>query len=298
MDNFKLYIIENKTNMHVGNGDINFNIIDNEVQRDVITGFPTINPSSLKGSLKAFCENYLTENEMKTIFGDKEKGVGEYKFFGASLLSIPMRSNVSPFFRAICPSIVEEFLNTLEDFEEENKVLRKILQKLERLLLEDNEKNDEKSVGFILSNIHNKNVKVMKVEGYKVEKLNEMESTKEQCKINKKDIEELEKIFGKNLVVINDTVFSNIAKELPIIARNKLENGVSKNLWYEEVIPRKTRFYFGIIECSENKENKKYKEELNRKFNNLIKNDMVQFGANATIGYGYCKIYELGDKNE
>src|SRR3712207_7893454 len=98
--------------MHVGNGDTNFNIIDNEVQRDVITGFPTINPSSLKGSLREFCQNGLSDIEIKTIFGDEEKGIGKYKFFGASLLSIPVRSNVRPFFRAICPLIVEEFINT------------------------------------------------------------------------------------------------------------------------------------------------------------------------------------------
>ena len=31
------------TNMHVGNGDVNYNIIDNEVEKDPITGYPTIN---------------------------------------------------------------------------------------------------------------------------------------------------------------------------------------------------------------------------------------------------------------
>ena len=36
--------------------------------------------------------------------------------------------------------------------------------------------------------------------------------------------------------------------ELPVIARNCLENGVSKNLWYEQVLPRKSRLAFFILQ--------------------------------------------------
>lgn len=42
--------------MHVGSGDASYTLIDNQVQRDVITGFPTINSSSLKGSLRSFLD--------------------------------------------------------------------------------------------------------------------------------------------------------------------------------------------------------------------------------------------------
>ena len=31
------------TNMHVGNGDVNYNIIDNEVEKDPVTNYPVIN---------------------------------------------------------------------------------------------------------------------------------------------------------------------------------------------------------------------------------------------------------------
>jgi CRISPR-associated protein Cmr4 len=48
MYNNKAYIIKTKTNLHVGSGDINFGIVDNEVQRDTITNLPVINASSLK----------------------------------------------------------------------------------------------------------------------------------------------------------------------------------------------------------------------------------------------------------
>ena len=39
--------LECMTNMHVGNGDVNYNIIDNEVEKDPVTGYPTINASGV-----------------------------------------------------------------------------------------------------------------------------------------------------------------------------------------------------------------------------------------------------------
>lgn len=62
---------------------------------------------------------------------------------------------------------------------------------------------------------------------------------------------------------------------LPIIARNKLNNGESVNLWYEQVLPAETVFY-AII------------REDNDDLIVALKDKIVQIGANATIGYGYC----------
>lgn len=66
---------------------------------------------------------------------------------------------------------------------------------------------------------------------------------------------------------------------LPIIARNVLENGESKNLWYEQVLPAETVLYTIIQEKGED-------------LKNALDGQIVQIGANATIGYGYCK-FEL-----
>ena len=66
---------------------------------------------------------------------------------------------------------------------------------------------------------------------------------------------------------------------LPIIARNVLENGESKNLWYEQVLPAETVLYTII-------------QENGNDLANALDGQIVQIGANATIGYGYCK-FEL-----
>lgn len=68
---------------------------------------------------------------------------------------------------------------------------------------------------------------------------------------------------------------------LPIIARNKLENGLSINLWYEQVLPAESVFYTMI----DNKGDVVLTEKLDHR--------IVQIGANATIGYGYCKFTNL-----
>lgn len=69
-------------------------------------------------------------------------------------------------------------------------------------------------------------------------------------------------------------------ENLPIIARNKLNNGESGNLWYEQVLPSKS-VLGTIIETDDN---------------TLIKaldGHLIQIGANATIGYGFCTFIKL-----
>lgn len=69
---------------------------------------------------------------------------------------------------------------------------------------------------------------------------------------------------------------------LPIIARNHLENGVSKTLWYEQILPPETVLYT-FIDPRNDSEDKL--ERLNK--------EIIQVGANATIGYGCCKFKHL-----
>lgn len=280
MNPFKIYTIRCITNMHVGNGDVEYNIIDNQVQRDIITNFPTINSSSLKGSLRSFLqgksiENSWSEDVVKVIFGDENVGIGMYKFFPAMLLSIPMRSNEKIFFRVTCPRIIKDFNSFVTDFNKES-VLKSFIEIIE----------SSPNGNIFISKKGEKfeRQKLVRLEGIDIEILNQ--------ELDHKIYDQVIKLLGEDLIILNDETFSNMIEELPIIARNKLENGESKNLWYEEVVPRETRFYFATIEggCDKSKENEKYCKA----FKEIIDNT-VQIGANATIGYGYCSINEVGD---
>ncbi|MDO4691973.1 MAG: type III-B CRISPR module RAMP protein Cmr4 [Porphyromonadaceae bacterium] len=72
-------------------------------------------------------------------------------------------------------------------------------------------------------------------------------------------------------------------KELPVIARNKLNNGESQNLWYEEVVPAGSCFVFFVSGP----------EEYFDEFDKELDGQLVQIGANGSVGYGFCTITKL-----
>ncbi|MBK8110493.1 MAG: type III-B CRISPR module RAMP protein Cmr4 [Saprospiraceae bacterium] len=110
------FTIDNKTNLHAGSGKSNYGVIDQLVQRDPTFQFPTIHASSLKGGIKEFF-HYKKFTEMVRVFGsDKDTNgkslhdnsqVGEYKFFDAMLLTLPVRSDKRAFIHITCPAIIQ-----------------------------------------------------------------------------------------------------------------------------------------------------------------------------------------------
>jgi CRISPR-associated protein Cmr4 len=274
-----------KTNMHIGSGDSDLGVIDNRVQRDVLNNYPTIFSSSLKGALREHFESRqeLEEEEIKVIFGGSgeskdDMSAGQYKIFAGNLLSYPVRSTEKPFYRAITLEMVEEFLNYIDVFGiefDKKKQLKYFCDKIKEQLKETNI--------FIIDDID---------VGKKV--IVEDDLVDSISKESIQNLSEIEKIFGENLVIYSSDAFKKLMENLPVIARNKLVGGKSENLWYEEIIPRETKFYFSILDTRiDDIEN-----ELFEKFNNQLLNGIVQIGANASIGQGYTKIERFGGSDE
>ena len=46
------YLIRTISNLHVGSGEGDFSVVDKQVQRDSITGAPTIHASGIKGAIR------------------------------------------------------------------------------------------------------------------------------------------------------------------------------------------------------------------------------------------------------
>jgi len=95
---------------------------------------------------------------------------------------------------------------------------------------------------------------------------------------------------------MNANQFAEAAEELPVIARNQLDNGESKNLWYEELVPHQSVFGF-LVQAPIDLTNG---EKLNAKqdFIKSLDNKVIQVGANATVGYGYCLLTLLNPTSE
>ncbi len=87
---------------------------------------------------------------------------------------------------------------------------------------------------------------------------------------------------GVTISVANaaDGDLKDLADELPVIARNYLDNGISKNLWYEEVVPRESVF----AACFQAPDDVLAKG---------LHGQVVQLGGNATVGYGFCLFTQI-----
>jgi CRISPR-associated protein Cmr4 len=249
--NIVFYKIECITNLHVGSGAINYNVIDKEVEKDAVTGLPVIHASGIKGALR---DMYPDKAEISKIFGEAGEGEqgkgGTHKFLDAFLLSRPMRVSGSSKLSSI-PVVtvdsVNRFLNMLAVFGK-NPYGVTAIQKLDF----------PENVKFLYC--HDEKISV---EGDKSAEL------KDQATVNL-----LKKILGDSFAIASK--FDDYP--LPVVARNCLQKG-KENLWYEEVVPHDSVLYFAVIGDTE-----------------LNLPDIVQFGGNASIGCGYCKLKKIGEE--
>lgn len=282
------FVLNFLTNLHAGSGDANYGIIDKLVQREPATNRPIIHSSSLKGALREYFEqpkmfpfdevNKTTDPFISDIFGSHQKDeknmeTGKCRFLAAYLLSLPVRSNVIPYFMGTSVDVLQEL--KLEADSTGYPLDQKLVAEIDAIidLFKENGKIAiHKGGPFIFTNSYGTNVT-----------LEDWSASFMGLKVT-----ELEKITGNNLVVFNSKDFADLCSQLPVIARNQLENGVSKNLWYEEVIPRFSRFFqFTLVPDKNNPSVKSFIDKL------MDSKNTFQIGANATIGYGYCKFNTL-----
>ncbi|QCI28745.1 type III-B CRISPR module RAMP protein Cmr4 [Caminibacter pacificus] len=280
-----MYKLQNITNMHVGSGGVNYDIIENQVQKDVVTNLPIIYASSLKGALREHFENkHRGDNFIEFIFGsspgdeknneeenehkkekkDEKKQTipGSLVFFEAFMLTRPVRSNVKPYFNVTSPFIIEKLINYLEEF----AILESLQEELKTFY---NEIRDVEAVIF-------ENIDDVYLEDYKAEY---------------KQISKIPSIFPENLAILSYENFKNLS--LPVVARNRLENGESKNLWYEEIVPKYSNFIFFIGRDNDEYIDKDDKPKIEQFFRSFESEKLYQIGANKTIGFGICKIEKV-----
>lgn len=237
----KMIKLECITNMHVGNGEVNYNIIDNEVERDPITGYPTINSSGVKGALREyFSKEKNLADYVDELFGgnntdQKTTSPGKLKILGADLIAIPVRASKGD---------KAYYLVTTAE------MMRKYA---------------ENCAIFLNQNMAYKETDITGVAAEGIE------------------LRKTVTLFGHNVFLMGEDDFKKIS--LPVMARNKLDNGISQNLWYEEVVPHESIFCFTVLADD---------DAVMEKFIEGVSGKIIQFGGNASIGYGLCKVEVLG----
>jgi len=279
----KAYIIKNRTNLHAGSGDTNYGIVDKEVQRDTISTAPVIHASSLKGALRYHFESLQASSNasaqdgeakpftVEAVFGSEEKQQqGMVRFSDARLLFLPLRSDKKPFYHVTSLACLEQFVAFLQTM--------------------------NIAVDLPLPDSHPESY-VVGAEGPVV-----VENV--VCAGRDVPVDAIKKLFGiEHLAIFNDEDFNEALTSLPVIARNSLEDGKSVNLWYEEVVPRESLFYT-VLSYYDNfneqgadrrgKVDKTYYTKAFRRFEEQLLTDLVQIGANESIGYGVCTFSSLG----
>lgn len=241
------------TNLHMGNGDVNYNVIDLEVERDPVLLEPTMNASGVKGALRDYFKKEAKDpKDIVYIFGSEGSGEhqGQYQFLSGDLIARPVRvsKGSSSYVLATTRELVEHLRRKLSAFGLGG------LYTGDLPVLHENE---------VLTGAD-----CAEIEGITARKV---------------DSPLLEKLIGDNWALMTQEQLKAI--ELPVLAHNVLENGISKNLWYEQIVPHQSIFGAIIIAPGDDK-----------RFEQVIGSEgkVVQFGAGATTGNGFTLMRKEG----
>ncbi|WP_456389980.1 type III-B CRISPR module RAMP protein Cmr4 [Hydrogenimonas sp.] len=292
------YLIRNLTNLHAGSGDTNYGIVDKQIQRDTASRLPIAHASSIKGAIRDHMTHRLEKpNEetgkmelsnnakfkLRAIFGAEESAKKEndqenqtpdkldhlpkqglVTFFDARMLFVPMRSDKRPFYHVTSAATLNDARDWLETLGIKN-LWPEISQS--RSVVYDQEKAMVEEVECATATADEK-------------------------------IEKIKAFFGiQHLAIFGDEDFSQLLESLPVIARNKLNNGQSVNLWYEEVLPRQSILLTALSEYALfDKGDREDFEKAFKKLHETLEKDLIQIGANASIGYGLCRFERKGEE--
>jgi len=296
MYTYKLFHIEALTNTHVGSGEETLlGAVDNFIQRDPVTHLPIFHASGLKGALCDHCrENGMTSDKKEWVFGsevrkkakveEKIKSMpGNVLFFEARLLLLPLRASKGVFFWATSAPVIREYFEAWKLFlRDDSAGFEGLLTGMQAQLCDD-----EKDFLVLASEL--KDLEIEDFEAGAAVPPNLEDDFKLLAR-------QVLKVPAKNLAVFKADHFQDICESrLPVIARNEIkEDGTSGNLWYEEVLPRRSRLWF-LLGCPSGQEDKGFSEWVKLMADN---GRLVQFGANKSVGYGVCRVSHAPKLNE
>jgi CRISPR-associated protein Cmr4 len=270
------FVITCCTNTLMGSGKSNYGVIDQLVQRDPATLFPCFNGSGIKGALKEFSHHAREKGganiDLKYIFGsdklnDEDTQAGAFSFWQADLLTIPVRNSSNPLVHITSPLLLTDAAEKLTLAKHPAaSALNKLLEGIKPLLVTHAAISADENLGG--SFLEDEDIIIEHTPTITLP-------------------ETLQNMFPAPLAFVPDGILKILTDDLhlPVIARNRLLNGESKNLWYEQVLPRQTR----MISYVQHWDN----DEHFTGFSDLISANLVQLGSNASIGYGYCHFKKI-----
>lgn len=287
--------IKTITPTHPGSGS-DLGVVDLPIQRESHTGYPKIEGSSLKGSLRDAFEQkgvdplqvhavfgYDETNDKgkkyKEIFDSKEQFAGALGFSDARILFFPVKSVRGVFAWVTSPNVVKRYIEDATicgenvDFSipQPNTIPNKSKVKLQ-----------------------NENVVIL--EEYSIS-VKENEDTTKLANYFKQKLD----IDPSKIVVLDDNTFSDFVKMFTeIVTRTKINNETGTveegALFNEEYLPSETVLYSLALFApvfAPKVQNLDLKDAQDvEKFFHSNAPEVFQIGGNATIGKGICKLFK------
>lgn len=288
------------TPMHVG-GSYELSVIDQPIQRESHTGFPKVESSSLKGSLRhAFMKKEIEKAEIDQIFGTEEADMetgfaSSVAFSDARLLFFPVRSAKGVFAYVTSPMVLRRFFNDME------LVGRGLNQK--EKLMDCSEQAIVPSESKIVFEQENKGQVLLEEYVFDV---NADQTIKKAFKKFLEDVTtyipleaEAKEFFQEHAIIVSDDAFSDFVKmstEIITRIRIKTDTGIVDEgaLFNEEYLPSDTVMYSllfisdGFHAKADKQETKKDADFIATKLINHLP-DVFQVGGNATLGKGFVQ---------
>jgi len=317
-----LFFIYTETPTHVGSG-AELGYVDLPIQREKHSGFPKIEASGLKGSLREIFENdHKLKGYVTYVFGPESGDLhsGAIGFLDARILLFPVKSAKGIFGWVTCPYVLSRFkeelsacgINYVQDkLKDIDKVKENSFIQDSNLLLKNSgsESNEDIVIFEEYSFNVNKNDTLKNFAEWLAENVfpKPEDSSNDLYKVFRKKMK-------KDIVVIPDDDFSDFTEMYTeVITRTKIgKNGTVEDraLFNEEYIPENAVFYSIALASRlfvDNEERKKI-NDLN-KFNTdeefvldyfqrgIKSHGVIQIGGNATIGKGIVRIVDVkGEK--
>jgi len=283
------FIIKVMTPLHAGSGQ-DLGIVDLPIQRERHTGFPKIEASGLKGSIRDIFRRTLGASEKKNmdlLFGPETSGdyAGAIGFIDARLLLFPVKSVKGTYALITCPQILKQLIVSLNIVKQTSDLkISSIPDNLCRVAAESQ---------VVLNN------KVI---------LEEYCFNVEDIKIDDKLIKLLEHYteidnLTQKLVILTDDDFTELVNlSTEVITRTKInvETGTVSDgaLFTEEYLPSESVLYSLAIPSSIFAEKESKEVFVGEKQDTVAIMDywtgnmpqFMQIGGNATIGKGIVEI--------
>lgn len=299
----KIFYIHTVSPMHVGSGS-DLGIVDMPIQREGHTGFPKIEASSLKGSMREAFEmegranvdvllkTYMSfgydetnaPSAVQEAFKEKKdrEFAGALGFSDARILLFPIKSAKGIFAWITCSMVLKKFIKDLKISDNEQTFT----------IIENSITNDSK-INIDNSSVILEEYQIAVIKDANTQQVAEFLATE----LNNNEIKE-------KLIILSDDDFKDfVTLSTEVITRTKIDNvtGTVQDgaLFTEEYLPSETVMYSlalasPVMTKVTQIQNLSSDDEVMNFFSSTVP-AIMQIGGNATIGKGIVSIVIGGD---